>query len=75
MSLCLCLKIDLSLSVSKDFIQNSAGKVKWEALASIAFDIMCNDPSYMSYGKPLLTVAVEKGNEEQLLFRHVLQLH
>lgn len=67
--------ISLSLCVSKDFIQNSAGKVKWEELASLVFDIMCNDPSCMSCGKPWLTGAVEKGNEEQLLFRHVLQLH
>lgn len=61
--------------MSKDVIQNSAGKVKWEALASILFDIMGNDPNFMSFDKPLLTVGVEKGKEEQLLFRHVLQLH
>lgn len=61
--------------MSKDVIQNSAGKVKWEAPASIFFDIMCNDPSCMSYDKSLLTVGVEKGNEKQLLFRHVLKLH
>lgn len=61
--------------MSKNVIQNSTGKVKWEALACTVFDVMRNDPSCMSYVKPLLTVDVEQGNEEQLLFRHVLELH
>lgn len=61
--------------MSKNVIQNSTGKVKWEALACIVYDVMCNDPSCMSYVNPLLTVDVEQGNEEQLLFRHILELY